>query len=224
MNVDFSKILYIFIDEGGNLDFTSKGSKYFSLTSISMRYPFNSYRTLDDYKYYLLLPSANIELEHFHCSDDNKHIRKNIFNIIQHHINDIRIDNVVLEKSKATPELQKTENLYPFLIKHLLQYAIAGHLKQYGTLSGIVVVTDKITKSKQRHATKQAIRKSIKKLVKTIPYRITHHASKAHYGLQMVDYCNWAIYRKWERGDVEYYNIIKPALKSEFDVSNKEYK
>ena len=32
--------LYIFLDEGGNLDFSLNGSKYFSLSCIAMERPF----------------------------------------------------------------------------------------------------------------------------------------------------------------------------------------
>ncbi|OHC69590.1 MAG: hypothetical protein A3H93_02840 [Rhodocyclales bacterium RIFCSPLOWO2_02_FULL_63_24] len=50
------------------------------------------------------------------------------------------------------------------------------------------------------------------------PTGILHHASRSHYGLQIADYCNWAVFRKWQKGEVEFYDLIKPALKSEFDI------
>ena len=53
---------------------------------------------------------------------------------------------------------------------------------------------------------------------KNISYRVLHHASKAHYGLQTADYCNWATFRKWEQADDEYYQVISSALKSEYDI------
>jgi hypothetical protein len=36
--------------------------------------------------------------------------------------------------------------------------------------------------------------------------------------VQVADYCNWAVFRKWQRGETEFYDQIKPALRSEFDI------
>ncbi|MFC1501764.1 hypothetical protein ACFL58_04895, partial [Elusimicrobiota bacterium] len=55
-------------------------------------------------------------------------------------------------------------------------------------------------------------------LAKGVPYLILHHASKSNYDLQIVDYCNWGIFRKYESKDMRSYNIIKEAVKSEFDI------
>ncbi len=49
-------------------------------------------------------------------------------------------------------------------------------------------------------------------------YLIFHHSSSSCIGLQVVDYCNWAIYRKWSRHDSRSYNMILPAIASEFDI------
>jgi hypothetical protein len=48
---------------------------------------------------------------------------------------------------------------------------------------------------------------------------VLHHASKSNLELQVADYCNWAIYRKWTNGDVRSYDIIKDAIRGEFDIS-----
>ena len=49
-----------------------------------------------------------------------------------------------------------------------------------------------------------------------------HHASKSSYGLQVVDYCSWAIYRKWKDSDLKSYDLIKAGIKSEFDIFAEE--
>ncbi len=43
--------VYIFLDESGNLDFSPSGSRYFVLTSVTMRRPFQANAELDAYKY-----------------------------------------------------------------------------------------------------------------------------------------------------------------------------
>ena len=49
-------------------------------------------------------------------------------------------------------------------------------------------------------------------------YSLLHHASKSCVGLQVTDYCNWAVFRKWERGDSRSYDLVKGAIQSEFDI------
>ncbi len=49
-------------------------------------------------------------------------------------------------------------------------------------------------------------------------YRILHHDSRSHYGLQVADYCCWAIFRKHEHKDAIHYSGIKSAVWSEFDI------
>lgn len=44
------------------------------------------------------------------------------------------------------------------------------------------------------------------------------HSSKATMGLQIADYCNWAIWRKWETKDLTVYKNIAKGLKSEFPI------
>ena len=48
-----------------------------------------------------------------------------------------------------------------------------------------------------------------------VEYRILHHQSRSHYGLQIADYCCWAILRKWERGDATWYDRIEQVVRNE---------
>ncbi|MGR3179981.1 MAG: hypothetical protein ACUZ8E_18225 [Candidatus Anammoxibacter sp.] len=36
--------------------------------------------------------------------------------------------------------------------------------------------------------------------------------------MQVLDYLNWSIFRKWERGDTRSYELIKKAVDGEWDV------
>lgn len=65
--------VYIFLDEGGDLNFSNTGSRFFSLSCVSMQRPFTLNTVLDTYKYDLIAFGLNIES--FHCTYDNKHVR-----------------------------------------------------------------------------------------------------------------------------------------------------
>lgn len=230
-----AKPLYIFVDESGNFDFSTKGSRYFTLTCVSMQRaekiplypelsnPFPIYNSFDGYKHFLLENSQTFNLkdglESFHCSEDNKIIRKNMFTIIARHLTDIRIDSLIVEKRKLKPELQNQKSLYSRMFPHLLNYTIKGSVKQLRP-NQIIVIADNIAKSSKRHAIKMTVAKSLKHSIPTdtVPYRLFYHASKAHYGLQLVDYCSWAIFRKWEKGDTQHHAMIQSAIKSEHDI------
>ena len=65
--------LFLFLDESGNLDFSPSGTRYFILTSVSMRRPFQMNHALDNYKYDCI--EYGLEQEFFHCTKDNAHVQ-----------------------------------------------------------------------------------------------------------------------------------------------------
>ena len=44
------RFLYIFLDEGGNFDFSKNGTKYFTVTSLTKERPFVAYKDLTELK------------------------------------------------------------------------------------------------------------------------------------------------------------------------------
>lgn len=55
-------------------------------------------------------------------------------------------------------------------------------------------------------------------LPRNVTWRVLHHPSHCNFDLQIADYCNWAIYRKWNDWDVRSYDLIRPAIRKEFDI------
>lgn len=212
--------LYIFIDEGGNFDFSPTGSKYFTLTCVSLYRPFTLHTDLDTYKYDLiehrLLP--RIEMEYFHCADDNKHVRSRVFSMLARSGPHASVDSVIIEKQKTGPALQPPEKFYPKMLGYLLRYAV----KKAPDVGEVVVITDNIPVAKKRNAIEKAVKTVLASMLTAgTPYRVMHHSSRAHYGLQIADYFNWAIYRKWEHGDDGSHSVIASQIRSEFDIFRK---
>lgn len=71
------KALYIFIDEGGNLDFSKRGTTYFTLTTLSKVRPFVIYEPLVNLKYDLW--EKGIHFEYFHATEDTQVTRNEVF-------------------------------------------------------------------------------------------------------------------------------------------------
>lgn len=210
--------VYIFLDEGGDFNFSPTGSKYFSLTCVNMARPFKLHTELDTYKYDLIeyLKTPRINLEHFHCADDNKYIRKRMFDLLATELPQNCVDSVIVEKSKTGTALQAPDKFYPKMIGYLLKFAV----NVTGTpIDEVIVITDNIPINKKRNAIEKGIKLLLARILpKGTPYQIMHHASKAHYGLQIADYLNWAMFRKWEHGDDDAYKIVKHLFRSEFDI------
>jgi hypothetical protein len=215
------KILYIFLDEGGNLDFSQNGTKYFTITSVTKERPFYAFSDLTDLKYDFI--EQGVELEYFHASEDRQQVRNEVFKIINKHFKNSEVDSLIVEKRKAEPKFIEKDSLYPISLGGLLNIVLKRYeLKNF---KKIIIFTDLIPiKSKMK-----IIEKTIKLiLAKILPigieYIILHHTSKSNFDLQIADYCNWAIYRKWDKGDLRSYDLIKKYIKYEVDVFRSKTK
>ena len=209
---------YIFLDEAGNLDFSANGIRYFVLTSISMRRPFPVYEALNDYKHDCL--EYGLDMEYFHCAADNNHVRKGMFDLIAAHLGGMRhmsIDSLVVEKRKTGPALREVMRFYPEMLGHLLKFVLPKELD--AGAEEVIVITDKLPVNRKRQAVEKGTRLALAEMLpQGMRYRILHHASRSHYGLQVADNCCWAVFRKWNRNKTHYYDLIKQAVRSEFDI------
>jgi len=208
-------IVYIFLDEGGNFDFSTTGSHYYTFTSVVMTRPFSHYSQFENYKYDVIEYGKNIDK--FHCAEDNTHVRGRVFQLIQDNLDKLRIDSVVVRKCKTGPALRPPEKFYPRMLSYLLRHIIDKI--DFNDVKEAIVITDSLPTKRNKKLFEKAIKKDLgSSLKEDASYRIIHHPSCAHYGLQIADYCNWAIMRKWERGDAEHYDTISPSIQSEYNI------
>ena len=207
--------LYIFLDEAGNLDFSTGGTKYFVLSSLSKFRPFAAYKELTELKYDLIELGANIE--YFHAAEDTQATRNRVFDVIARHLEGVRIDSLIVEKRKTGASLRTEMRFYPEMLGYLLQYVVER--TDLSRVVETVIVTDQLPVARKRDAVEKAIKQTLAAVLPhRVRHRILHHASKSNMDLQVVDYCNWAIYRKWDRGDQRSYATIRSAVSSEFDI------
>jgi hypothetical protein len=210
-----TRFLYIFIDEGGNFDFSPGGTPHFTLSCVTRERPFGDYSEFISLKYDLV--ERGSDKEYFHASVDLQSVRDNVFEIIGRNLSGLRIDAVIVEKRKAHPSVRQGTEFYPRILGYLLRHVLKHYsLSQYAE---VIVFTDRIPVKGKRNAVEKAVKTTLSKMLpKTARYRLLHHDSKSNFQLQIADYCNWAIYRKWDRNDLRSYDLIKSAVKSEFDI------
>ncbi len=209
------RILYVFLDEGGNFDFSHKGTHHYSFSCVTMEREFSIYPDLDHYKYEII--EFGKDMEHFHCANDNTHVKARVFGIIQAHLRSLKIDSLIVRKCKTNPALREPARFYAKMIGYLVRHV----LERYDLLgiAEVIVITDNLPMKKRREAFKKAIKSTLADMLPAgAIYRVLHHSSRAHYGLQVADYCNWAIFRKWESNDDTHYQTISTGIRSEFDI------
>jgi hypothetical protein len=207
--------LYIFLDESGDFNFTLGGTRFYTLTTVTLVRPFHLETALASIK--LDLIEQGTDLHRFHASEDRQAVRDQVFQAIAGGLGALRIDSVIVEKRKTQPQLQPAETFYAAMIGYLLRHVLKQHpLVMYAE---VVVLTDSLPLRKKREAFEKAIKTTLTKMLPAgTKYRVLHHPSMSCFMLQVADYCNWAIFKKWEGRDVRSYDIIKPAVKSEFDI------
>ena len=210
-----TRCAYLFLDEAGNFDFSANGTRYFALTSVSMRRPFPVYAALDAYRYDCL--EAGLNLEYFHCSRDRAKVRNGLFDRITAHLDGIHIDCMLIEKTFTSHALREGARFYPEMLGRLLKVVLPGELDEGA--DKVIVITDAIPVNKKRQAVQKTVQTTLARMLPPgMKYRILHHQSRSHYGLQVADYCCWAIFRKWQKGESTWYERVKPAIRNEFDV------
>ena len=207
--------LYIFLDEGGDLNFSATGSKYFTLTSVACVRPFPVDGDLTSLRFDLI--EEGTELECFHACEDRQAVRDRVFGLIATRCKDLRVDSVVVEKRKTGPALQEHDQFYPRMMGYLLKYVY--NAIEPSAVSEVIVITDAIPIASKRKVISKAVKETLAKMLpSTIKHRIMHHQSKSCSGLQVADYFNWAVFRKWERSDPRSLLIVRSSVRSQFDI------
>lgn len=211
------RCLYIYLDEAGNFDFSPTGTRYFMLGSIAIERPFGFYAPLAELRLDLLERGLNIEC--FHASNDQQSTRNEVFGVIRDHLNGMRIDATVVEKCKTGPALRGDDQFYPKMLGYHLRHILES--VRIADYANVIIITDALPHQKKRKAIEKSVKQTLADMLPdNVPYRVWHHDSRSALGLQLADYCTWAIYRKWNSGgaDLRSYNVIAPAVRSEFDI------
>lgn len=230
---NFDDVVYIFVDESGNMDFTSKGSKYFMFNFLIKKRPFNLHSPISNYRYTLLEKNLDplkgndrrLNIESFHACKDNKYIKEEIFNIISTFDEKyVKAYSYILEKPKVNPSKRNQND--KFYIDNLT-YAIKQLLDLLKIDKNFIIITDNLPVKKNEKYQIKALREGVAQYLKdknlNIRYDIFHHCSASSVNLQIVDYISWAIYRKYEHNqDIFYKKIEKYLIKIDDMTKEKD--
>ena len=203
----------VFGDEAGDFNFSRKpgSSRYFIVTTVTLRDDAVCQALFDLRR--SMMWEGNLTRSHFHAHADTYATRERVFNLLAGH--QFRVDSIVLDKAAASPDMQR-DNLRVWKTAwfYLLRY-VAPRVAP-SVLDELVVVAaslnTKVRGAEQREA-----------LADVVGQTVVNPASRAEIwkaaedpGLQIADYCCWAIQRKWERGDAHASEFISSQIASEF--------
>jgi hypothetical protein len=210
--------LYIFIDESGNFEFSVKGSAFYTFTALLTYTPNKYVENINQLRLDIvsgnLLPKLSPEYlennlcSHFHATEDRQPVRDLFFDLICH-MDNLSVNAVVVRKNRTNPTLRNPHQFYPKFLGSLLDYIFQVY--KYNELC-IFVAGAAVTDRKKQFI--KTIKEEINKRHPRTPYRIYFPNTASHCYLQIVDYINWAIFKKWESSDGRSYKLIKKFLQS----------
>lgn len=210
--------LHIHLDESGNFDFSPTGSRYYVFAAAWTYTPHPLASKLTQLRFQLLKDGHNLQA--FHATEDKQEHRNNVIATMVSE-QEWKYVAIVVEKAKVNPSIRQAQQFYPEFASMALRFIFRGVIGQ--ETSKVMVYTDLIPISNHRKAVEKTIKLACQKdLPHGVGFLIYHHDKKSNNWLQVVDYCSWAVFRKWERQDDRTYNRLRPRLaKTELDVMEK---
>lgn len=211
---DQKNILYVFIDESGNMDFTEKWTKHFVLAALTTTNPLSSSSILQTLKYnYLKDNMWGCDYQHFHASEDRQIVRDGVLSSIWD-MRDISVNWLWAEKSKTHPSRRKRESFYSLLWGVLVTYLMKKWKES--EYEKIIIIFDKALTNKEQNAFYAEVKPKLKLIGK--PYAIYFHHTYSDFNWQIADYLAWAKYVSLERWEQRPLEAIKNIPQGEFDI------
>jgi hypothetical protein len=199
---------YIFLDESGDLGFKPTSSKWFIFTIVLT----NNHRKIEKAvkKIREGLKKKYKKVNELHAYHAQPIVREKMLKLLAAN-KDLKVLCVVLNKKKVYVDLQNQKNyLYNYTANILLDRL--HNKKLINTDEPIELYIDQKDTNKfiRNNFEKYLIDNFNKRGSEQVNIKIKpSHTEKC---LQAVDFISWAIFRKYEKGDYSYYELIKDNI------------
>lgn len=215
--------VHIYVDESGDLGFTDKSSKFFTIGYVFTvnRYPFVENTTVKR-----LLKNINSgnkkhhrKLTEFKFSQDSERVRKKFLCKIQKM--DIIIGTVCINKNAVRDYLRSDPNfLYRYLVvDSIITILVEEYFKKHDPYNSIRFVIDRSLSKTARLSfnkyceDKMSFRSYERDREMESQVYIRHENSQSVQMLQVADYIAGSVQRRFEREDSQFYDIIRDKIK-----------
>lgn len=191
-------VLYLFMDESGNLDFGKNGSPYFYMTCLVVRRPFSLEMPLTSLRYDFIEDGNPIEA--FHACDDKPEVRYKVLKHIGRESHDLATYTICIKKHELPTEMQTADMLYSKAFEWITEQVYQREVTIETEL--VIVITDDLPKMRRHTQVVKHLKEFMKRRfqLEGIPYMLLHHKSCSSAYLQIADYLSWALQRKMSRG------------------------
>lgn len=204
----------MFTDESGNFDFSrSRGaSQYFILTSVVLS-DLAASVALMELRHTLAWDGVELA-GHFRATEETQVVRDRVFAVLAEH--EFRIDVTVIDKAKTAPELRpNAARFYKSAWFLHLQHAASAIASPDDEL---LIVAASVGTHRERSVFREALDDAVRDSAPCPIVRTAFWSASSEPCLQIADYCSWAVQRKWERGDLRSYNLVRSKIQSEYDA------
>ncbi|MFJ6565501.1 DUF3800 domain-containing protein [Streptomyces sp. NPDC091412] len=209
---------YLFSDESGDLQCRASKdvSKYFAVGTLLIEEGELARLRSEMAALRDVLAWSNHGLDScFHATEDSYFVRERVFDLLSSF--DFRVDVTLLQKNKAQTQVRRDEPTF-------FKYAWFYHLRYIAPQ--IFQEDDEVLIVAAELGTKK-VRKAFRAAIEDVMHQCLHFRVKrtlafwrdeSDFALMAVDYCLWAVFRKWERGDDASYKKIADKIHTEFDL------
>ncbi|MEU9706184.1 DUF3800 domain-containing protein [Streptomyces sp. NPDC047981] len=218
MRAELGKRRYLFSDESGDLQCrtSTNVSKYFAVGTLLIEEDELARLRSEMAALRDELAWSNQGLDScFHATEDSYVVRDRVFNLLQDF--DFRVDVTLLQKNKAQPQVRRDEPTF-------FKYAWYFHLKYLAPQifqedDEVLIVAAELGTKKVRKAFRGAIEDVMSQCLHfRVKRTLAFWRDESDFALMAVDYCLWAVFRKWERGDETNYKKIEDKVRTEYDL------
>lgn len=197
--------IFLFVDESGDFDFGSSGSRHFVMAGVLSQNPPESARPLQDLRYRLL--QEGWDISSFHASPDLQFVRNQVLNAITN-IGGISTHVVFGAKEKLSPKLRTMEDMHSHfttsLVKQFLQTQVVKASER------LVVVIDQSLPPKKQAAFNSSIKPLFKQHQKE--FHIYFQSMKTDHNGQIADYIAWSKFKQLERGESRPWDLLRQSI------------
>ncbi len=204
-------MIYLYLDESGDLGFdffAKKPSKYFTVAVMLVKGIENRRKIAKAVKRTLQKKLSKRKEKELKGSKQSIQVKKYFYR----HIESVPFELYALTLNKRRVYDYLTQNkdrLYNFISRKVLEVI---PFENAAVRVGLVIDRSK-SKKEIKEFNGYLIQQLSGRIEPTIPLDIDHHLSHEAHALQAVDLFAWGIFRKYEKGDKEWFDIFRRKIK-----------
>lgn len=207
-------MLYLYLDESGDLGFdffNKRPSRYFCVTVLVIHGIVNRKKIANAIRKTIRRKLRKQKRQELKGSKDSIHIKQYFYWQVESV--PFEIYALTLNKRRVYDYLTtKKDRVYNFIARQVID-----QIPLQLATNRITLVIDRSKNRKEIREFNSYIERHLKGRVNpTIAIDIDHHYSHEDHPLQCTDLFSWGIFRKYERGDVEWFNIFRGKIRYDY--------